>query len=146
MSILNLENSTLIRGGWKLDYQLWTRQWLVQRNQGQIRVAYGNGRSERLIRRRKGLVETRERIHGMGLVFTDLHLPALLSIGRGIRAEVGWASQQAFAICCPGPKFHPWGFSPSGRPPQRTGNLVSLDKALLSGSSIISSHPNATEA
>ena len=108
-------------------------------------VAYGNRRSERLIRRRKGLVETRERTHGMGLVFTDLHLPALLSIGRAIRAEVGCASQQAFAICCPGPKFHPWGFFPRGRPPQRTGNLVSLDKALLSGSRIISSHPDATE-
>ena len=67
------------------------------------------------------------------------------SIGRAIRAEVGCASQQAFAICCPGPKFHPWGFFPRGRPPQRTGNLVSLDKALLSGSRIISSHPDATE-
>lgn len=82
----------------------------------------------------------------MGLVFIDLHLPALFSIGRAIRAEAGCSSQQAFAICCPGPKSHPWSFFPSGKPPQRTGNLVSLDKALLSGNRIISSHPNATEA
>ena len=133
-------------GGWKLDYQLWIRQWLLQHKQGPIRVEYGSRRSERLMSRRKSLGETTEWTCGMGLVFIDLHLPALLSIGRAIRAEVGCSSQQAFAICCSGPKSHPWSFFPSGKPPQRTGNLVSLDKALLSGNRIISSHPSATEA
>lgn len=38
------------------------------------------------------------------------------------------------------------GFFPSGKPPQRIGHFVSLNKALLSGNRIISSHPNATKA